>query len=82
MNKIIIGIGLVSFIYSCLCYHNFIKNKNNKGNKDNKIDEEKADNELKTNDEEIIKEEVDKIVNKVINNRKVHFDENWIEIKP
>lgn len=85
MNKIIIGIGLVSFIYSCLFYHNFIKNKNNKGNndnKDNKVDEEKADNELKTNDKEIIKEEVDKIVNKVINDRKVHFDENWIEIKP
>ena len=47
-----------------------------------KNDEENVDNKLKTNDEEIIKEELDKIVDKVINDRKVHFDENWIEIKP
>ena len=81
MNKIFIGIGLVSFIYSCLCYHNFIKNKKINNN-EKKIDEENADIKIKTNDEEIIKEELDKIVDKVINGRKVHFDENWIEIKP
>ncbi len=75
MNKIFIGIGLVSFIYSCLCYHNYIKNKDNKDNKG-------PDNDIISNDEEIIKEEVDKIVDKVINDRKVHFDENWIEINP
>ena len=51
MNKIIIGIGLVSFIYSCLCYHNFIKNKKINNN-EKKIDEEhdEKDNKLKTND--------------------------------
>ena len=81
MNKIFIGIGLVTFIYSCLCYHNFIKNKKINNN-EKKFDEENADIKIKTNDEEIIKEELDKIVDKVINDRKVHFDENWIEIKP
>lgn len=80
MNKIFIGIGLVSFIYSCLCYRNFIKNKKININ-DKKVDEENKNDEIKTNDEEIIREEVDKIVNKVINDRKVHFDENLIEIK-
>lgn len=74
MNRIFISIGLVSFIYSCLCYHNFIKNKNNNDNKKNTDDISK--------DDEIIKEEVNKIVDKVIKDRKVHFDENWIEIKP
>lgn len=77
MNKILIGIGLVGFFYSCFFYHNHIKKNKNNDEKDNKNSDD-DDNEIN----DIVKEEINKIVDKVIKDRKVHFDDNWIEINP
>ena len=82
MNKLFFGIGAVILLYGCFFY-NKMSNKNleeNKSTKEN-IDEENVE----------ISKELEDIVDNLVTNvvalsqkkeKKVSFDDNWIEIDP
>ncbi len=88
MNKLFFGIGAVILLYGCF-YYNKISNKKFNQN----IDLEENKNTKENIDEENVEisKELEDIVDNLVTNvvaisqkkdKKVSFDDNWIEIDP